>query len=886
MLSREVDRSRKAQRLMLLAQQKELAKAKRREQAQRNQAHKSAVALQQHRDVDRSGRADAEQLLMQDSPARSLERTVGFFGAVRTATNRAAAAATAESELAALNLMTPPELASAVKSVDFPAAVDCNLIHDISAVAGSALNELDVVCAVCDCWTPPDDQSCQKWLFSAFAQEMIQHKLSADGVLPPLAPEIKEHYDLSGLDDCLAGLLLSTHMGAQVSPTPPLVCNQLFVCSECALSLLGDSPAPPTNAIANNNAIGILPSQLRDSSWAERSMVSLAYGRAWIVVLKGGAQKALRGHTLTVEMDPGVVAEKLPRSPADCTFKVVIAGALTPVQKLASLRTHQVRRQQLEDQLAFYMEHNPLYRHVTLNKEELAKCKEEDSFIRLQGLSVAVDGVPSDTSEPMGNENLARSVLNVVVDARPPVEESSAAAAAAASSTNAPLFRARESQRPRRPPLRFREEALEDEEFKPHEEIYTVRHVSSVSASAVGPDDDALLDARPQQSSSLGGTGIAAMATVTAQPTDSFQVAARTVESQFVTAQGVILAVRTGSKFVAEHLTDILCLMFPDCFPFARGGFNETRRKKMARSTQVARLLRLSWGTFGHTSFVLKVYNMLARAEAAQKAYIRVQLGDMSFKGLTTAEVSELITYQTACSVATRSHSALPAPPAGLSATAKALFSTMEVCAGTMQHTDQFAKKFGRVRVFAMWNQYSTPTLMCTLNPNDLASLNLLHWAGIKVAPGDVPDPAVRRAAVADSPAAAALNFHRAVSIFIKYVVGWDLKRHTASKKGGFFGVPIAVFAAVEEQNRGSLHLHLLVWISGALPLALQNQAMLPVEFESLRQRMGAYIESIMSTEVQCPSQYHVSPLQLGMASRVIPPSAFASWNHCSSKRI
>jgi hypothetical protein len=405
--------------------------------------------------------------------------------------------------------------------------------------------------------------------------------------------------------------------------SPPLVCNQLFVCSECALSLLGDSPAPPANAIANNNALGILPPQFHDSSWAERSMVSLAYGRAWIVVLKGGAQKALRGHTLTVEMDPGVVAEKLPRSPADCTFKVVVAGALTPVQKLASLRTHQVRRKRLEDQLAFYKEHNPLYRHVVLDKEELAKCKEEDSFIRLQGLSVAVDGAPADASEPMGNENLARSVLDAAAEAQPvanaPAATASSSAAAAASSASAPLFRARESsQRARRAPLRFREEALDGEESKAHEQIFTVRHVSSVSASAVGPDDDTLLDARPLRFGLQVDKSSGAAKAVSAPPTDSFQAAARAVETQFVTPQGVILAVRTGSKFVAEHLTDILCLMFPDCFPFARGGFNEERRKKMARSTQVARLLRLSWGTFGHTSFVLKVYNMLASRGSAK----------------------------------------------------------------------------------------------------------------------------------------------------------------------------------------------------------------------------------------------------------------------------
>jgi hypothetical protein len=105
---------------------------------------------------------------------------------------------------------------------------------------------------------------------------------------------------------------------------------------------------------------------------------------------------------------------------------------------------------------------------------------------------------------------------------------------------------------------------------------------------------------------------------------------------------------------------------------------------------------------------------------------------------------------------------------------------------------------------------------MINLNPNDLASFSLMLYAtaGEESDRDKVPSAAARHGALADSPGAAALAFHRSVQIFVRHAVGYDLVHHTAVTGGGLFGVPIAVFGAVEEQGRGSLHLHMMVWIS------------------------------------------------------------------------
>lgn len=117
----------------------------------------------------------------------------------------------------------------------------------------------------------------------------------------------------SRLDRSLAPLAQRSRVGV-----PPQI-PQLVACNECHASLFNDdNKLPPPRAIANRNAIGLLDAELLDAelldaSWAEIAMVTPVYGRGCVVVLQGGGQKALRGHILSVEMDPGSVAEKLPR---------------------------------------------------------------------------------------------------------------------------------------------------------------------------------------------------------------------------------------------------------------------------------------------------------------------------------------------------------------------------------------------------------------------------------------------------------------------------------------------------------------------------------------------------------------------------------------------
>ena len=64
---------------------------------------------------------------------------------------------------------------------------------------------------------------------------------------------------------------------------------------------------------------------------------------------------------------------------------------------------------------------------------------------------------------------------------------------------------------------------------------------------------------------------------------------------------------------------------------------------------------------------------------------------------------------------------------------------------------------------------------------------------------------------IANNPVAGARFFHFITEMFIKHVLG------VGEKHRGLYGDTEAFYATVEQQGRLTLHLHMLLWIKGAL---------------------------------------------------------------------
>ena len=110
---------------------------------------------------------------------------------------------------------------------------------------------------------------------------------------------------------------------------------------------------------------------------------------------------------------------------------------------------------------------------------------------------------------------------------------------------------------------------------------------------------------------------------------------------------------------------------------------------------------------------------------------------------------------------------------------------------------------------------------------------------------------------VAQCPGASAQHFQDVLDTFIADILGWDVDKRTAKEGGGVFGKVVAWATCVEEQARGSLHAHFIVWIEG-MPATLKELVSL-LQSERGRKKVERYVSTcelrsalVPECEVQC----------------------------------
>jgi ASC-1-like (ASCH) protein len=299
---------------------------------------------------------------------------------------------------------------------------------------------------------------------------------------------------------------------------------------------------------------------------------------------------------------------------------------------------------------------------------------------------------------------------------------------------------------------------------------------------------------------------------------------------------------------------------FPHLFPFGRGGPNEARRTRVSVEACMEHYLRLSTGQFQGYEFALHGYDVVARQQLGRRAYLQTKLRHGGARVEPGAESSErkdadpsdfavnARDLTLAAAVIEEQGRALrlgrrpPPMPSTVNPSVTQLVRNVKVCAAAAKHTYEHSQA-ARLQMFAMhycfgmptywYVQLSTLLLVCsprccvacrrvTVAPDDLCSVDITA-IGTGAIPSQMPNSSVRFNLLAERPGAAALHFERVVDVVIKYVCGWSRKHRrpyrylVAGQKsaGGLLGVTRAFAGAVEDQARGSLHLHLVVWVAG-----------------------------------------------------------------------
>ena len=280
-------------------------------------------------------------------------------------------------------------------------------------------------------------------------------------------------------------------------------------------------------------------------------------------------------------------------------------------------------------------------------------------------------------------------------------------------------------------------------------------------------------------------------------------------------------------NFASESVADFKDNNFVTCcplqFPYGRGGLNEPRIRKKDNSlsrnvdvqSYIKHLSRLSQRTMHQESFVLILYNMTIRQLMLRSATWKVR------NSLTAKQVSTGLTKENLKS-ALKSRKERQTRRTNMPA--NKFIDAIDAVAKSIPHTNGATKR-ARIDGEAYAHKFGFPNVFLTIAPDDensfLVSIytltpghSLSKKRAVNMTDEEIAEECTLRKTIRIKfPGICALFFERALDIVIKEVIGWDDNLNGPRESPGAFGTPLAYIAAVEEQGRGTLHAHIIIWI-------------------------------------------------------------------------
>jgi hypothetical protein len=159
--------------------------------------------------------------------------------------------------------------------------------------------------------------------------------------------------------------------------------------------------------------------------------------------------------------------------------------------------------------------------------------------------------------------------------------------------------------------------------------------------------------------------------------------------------------------------------------------------------------------------------------------------------------------------------------PTIASSPAETFLNSVTASCKSIGHTAEAAKD-ARKRVYAMNDRFGAHSIFFTVTPDDECTFRVRIYAnngkGIDIPSVNdseencIADFEIRSRVRTKYPGACSMYYQYAIRKVFK-ALGWDLKRNKPTAEGGMFGKVKAFVRADEEQGRGTLHGHFLLWI-------------------------------------------------------------------------
>ncbi|RDB28920.1 ATP-dependent DNA helicase RRM3 [Hypsizygus marmoreus] len=182
----------------------------------------------------------------------------------------------------------------------------------------------------------------------------------------------------------------------------------------------------------------------------------------------------------------------------------------------------------------------------------------------------------------------------------------------------------------------------------------------------------------------------------------------------------------------------------------------------------------------------------------------------------------------------------------------QALRKNITAVRGRIPGTDE-SRTAIRSKIWSTIVMHNPPNLWITINPPDTQDSIAQVMSGEDI---DLdrfnallgPSATQRSINVASDPFASARYFHTIIRIVLEEMFGITVRRgHNIERREGIFGVVNSYIGTVEAQGRGSLHLHLLLWLKDS---PTSNEMQSALSSEAFSEKMRNFIKANIRADI------------------------------------
>ncbi|KAF8803427.1 hypothetical protein BYT27DRAFT_7214734 [Phlegmacium glaucopus] len=609
---------------------------------------------------------------------------------------------------------------------------------------------------------------------------------------------------------------------------PPGVENDgtAHICVECLRAL--KSNKVPMFALANGLWIGQIPHELAYLTLPEQILIAKYFPAAYIIKLypkKAGARhwdkrqmySGLRGNVSTYRLDQSQITSMVDGSIMPQAAKVLAATiGITfvgpknlPERSLPNM--FRVRRQRVKMALEWLKANNPLFKDITISASRLAQLPEDDipyELLATAKLSTDVntlyaeqDGyIPSqDTNEDEHDED------NGGMESEPS------------------------------------EDSDNDDEGLPTEPaVLALSHLGVVDIDGVEVTESELM------------AHALANCSQARQEEDYMIRRGSAFVNEYARVDPLTGQRNDGGPSDANHLLGC----FPTLFPYGQGGFEIERPVNMPYEAHVQWAMQYEDRRFRKDPhFPFQVFGVCQKRQVCRASILQMKKGSYF-------RFQNVLSTITAGDLTKASQEETRGVPFSNPAV-RILRSQLSAVKTKVQGSDESRNSI-RSKIWGTNLLHNPPSLWVTINPSDtqdpiaqvLAGADINLDAFCKTAGPDSIDRAVN---MASDPYASAKFFHLMINTILEVLIGFSKRWNgIIVRREGIFGVVKSYVGTVEAQGRGSLHLHLLLWLAGAPTAKELNDALTNDVF---REKIKRYIRETIRADLDMKDAAEVAAM-------------------------